>query len=454
MSTSQMQRKDVKSILNENTMVGLQKLILFFCFAIIALDGLDVVVMGLIAPQIIQEWGVSPQELAPVLSAALIGLAIGALVSGPLSDRFGRKPVLILSVLGFGIFTLLTAFSTDITHLLIYRFLTGLGAGAAAPNAATLASEYAPDHRRSFSVTVAYCGFSLGAAAGGFLAAWMIPEFGWRSMLLLGGILPLILVPFLYWKMPESITYLTKHAHSQDKIKAILKRLFPQHSFAQQTIYLDEIKTEKSGLGLILSSKYRYGTVMLWISYFMALFLIYLCSSWLPTLIKSNQFTISQAAIVTSFFQIGGPVGSITLGWCMDRYRPRLVLFIAMMIGAGATFGLGHFGHDMLLMCVFAWILGFTFNGGSVGLSALATGYYPTSARATGASWMNGIGRFGAILSAFAGAAMISSGMPFSTMFSLLIIPALLSGLAVLFQGSKVKADLAQRKSKLSLDQT
>ncbi|UGQ31446.1 MFS transporter [Acinetobacter calcoaceticus] len=450
MSTSQIQRKDVKSILNENKMGGLQKLILFFCFAIIALDGLDVVVMGLIAPQIIQEWGISAQELAPVLSAALVGLAIGALVSGPLSDKFGRKPVLILSVLGFGIFTLLTAFSTDITHLLIYRFLTGLGAGAAAPNAATLVSEYAPDHRRSFSVTVAYCGFSLGAAAGGFLAAWLIPEFGWRSMLILGGVLPLILVPFLYWKMPESITYLVKQSYSQDKIKAILKRLFPQSSFLNQEIYLNEVKTEKSGLGLILSSKYRYGTIMLWISYFMALFLIYLCSSWLPTLIKSNQFTISQAAIVTSFFQIGGPVGSITLGWCMDHYRPRLVLFIAMLIGALATFGLGYFGHDMMLMCVFAWILGFTFNGGAVGLSALATGYYPTSARATGASWMNGIGRFGAILSAFAGAAMISSGMPFSMMFSLLMIPAVLSGFAVLIQGIKTKQSVVQTKTQLS----
>lgn len=453
MSTSQIHRKDVKTILNENKMGALQKLILFFCFAIIALDGLDVVVMGLIAPQIIQEWGVSAQELAPVLSAALVGLAVGALVSGPLSDKFGRKPVLILSVLAFGIFTLLTAFSSDIHHLMIYRFLTGLGAGAAAPNAATLASEYAPDHRRSFSVTVAYCGFSLGAAAGGFLAAWMIPEFGWRSMLILGGVLPLVLVPFLYWEMPESITYVVKHSTSQDQIQRILKRLFPDKSYAGQQIYLNEVKTEKSGLSLILSSKYRYGTIMLWISYFMALFLIYLCSSWLPTLIKANHFSISQAAIVTSFFQMGGPIGSITLGWCMDRYRPRLVLFIAMMIGALATFGLGHFNQDMLLMCIFAWILGFSFNGGSVGLSALATGYYPTSARATGASWMNGIGRFGAILSAFAGAAMIGSGMPFSTMFSLLMIPAVLSGLAVLMQGAKTKSINQVGNSRFSLDQ-
>lgn len=437
MSTSHMQRIDVKTILNENKMGELQKLILFFCFAIIALDGLDVVVMGLIAPQIIQEWGVTAHEIAPVLSAALIGLAIGALVSGPLSDKFGRKPVLILSIIGFGVFTLLTAFSTDITHLLIYRFLTGLGAGAAAPNAATLASEYAPDKRRSFAVNVAYCGFSLGAAAGGFLAAWMIPAFGWRSMLILGGVLPLILAPFLYWKMPESITYLVKNSHTQEKISSVLNKMFPRQTFNYYEFYLNEVPSEKTGLRLILSREYLYGTIMLWISYFMALFLIYLCSSWMPTLIKMNHFSISEAAIVTSFFQMGGPIGCLCLGWLMDKLRPRLVLFITMCIGALATFALGYFSHHFTLMCAFALLLGFTFNGGSVGLSAIAMNYYPTSARATGASWMNGIGRFGAILSAFAGAAMINAKMPLSTMFTILMVPAFLAALAILLQAPK-----------------
>lgn len=439
MSTSSTQRIDVKSILNTNHMGRLQKLILFFCFAIIALDGIDVVVMGLIAPQIIQEWGVSAKDLAPVLSSALVGLAIGALVSGPLSDRLGRKPILIISLAFFGIFTLLTAFSTDITHLIIYRFLTGLGAGAAAPNAATLAAEYAPDKRRSFAVNVAYCGFSLGAALGGFLAAWMIPQFGWRSMLILGGILPLILAPFLYWKMPESITYLVKHSHAQKKIQQVLKNLYPKQDFKHYTFYLNEMPSEKTGLSLILSKQYLYGTVMLWISYFMALFLIYLCSSWLPTLIKMNHFSISEAAIVTSFFQMGGPIGCLCLGWLMDHYRPRLVLFIAMCVGALATYGLGHFSYHFNMMCAFALLLGFTFNGGSVGLSAVAMSYYPTTARATGASWMNGIGRFGAILSAFAGAAMINAKMPLDTMFSLLMIPAFLSALSILIQSPKQK---------------
>lgn len=437
MSTSDKQRMDVKTILNENGIGRSQKLILFFCFAIIALDGVDVVVMGLIAPQIIQDWGVTAKELAPVLSAALIGLSIGALISGPLSDKFGRKPVLILSLIGFGIFTLLTAFSTDITHLMIFRFLTGLGAGAAAPNAATLASEYAPDKKRALAVTVAYCGFSLGAAASGFIAAWMIPHYGWQSMLILGGVLPLILAPFLYWKMPESIPYLTKHAHSQEKIQTVLERMFPQKDFKNYSFYLNEVPTAKAGLGLILSKQYLYGTIMLWIGYFMALFLIYLCSSWLPTLIKMNHFSIAQAAIVTSFFQIGGPIGCLSLGWLMDKYRPRLVLFIAMVIGALATFALGKFSDHFTMMCFFAMVLGFTFNGGSVGLSAVAMSFYPTSARATGASWMNGIGRFGAILSAFAGAMMINAKMPLETMFTLLIIPALLAAFSILFQSPK-----------------
>ena len=255
MSTTK-QRKDFKSILNDNKMGFYQNLIMFFCFAIIALDGLDVVVMGLIAPQILAEWSVTPQELAPVLSAALIGLAVGALTSGPLSDRFGRKPILLVSVFSFGLFTLLTAFSTNTTELMILRFLTGLGAGAAAPNAATLPSEFAPERRRLMCVTIVFAGFSLGAAAGGFLAAWMIPEFGWRSMLYVGGILPMILVPFLYWKMPESIPYLLKKQNSQDKIKLQLKRLFPRQNFLNLDIYLDEPPTQKSGLGIILSPKY------------------------------------------------------------------------------------------------------------------------------------------------------------------------------------------------------
>lgn len=430
---------DVREVINGPHISGLQKWVVFFCFAIIAIDGFDVVVMGLAAPQIMQEWGVDAKVLGPVLSAALFGLSIGALVAGPLADRFGRKIVLTSSVLFFGIFTVITAFAHDVDQLTLFRFLTGLGLGAAAPNAATLSSEYAPARRRAFFVTLAYCGFSLGAATGGFVAAWMIPAHGWRSVILLGGVLPLVLLPFLIFKMPDSLVFMVNKGVAKDKIRAIVDKITPNVTTATTVFVAGPKLVKQSALGLVVSRPYLLGTIMLWLSYATVLFLIYLCSSWLPTLIKMNHFSISEAATVTSIFQIGGPVGCLFFGWAMDKFKPHKVLAIAMLVGAVATYALGQFGHNLLMLSVCAWVLGFCFNGGSVGMSALATNFYPTQARATGASWMNGIGRIGAILSAFFGAYMIGQGHSFESMFTLLVIPAVLAAVALLVKACLVK---------------
>ena len=165
-----------------------QWLIFALCFCVVLLDGFDTAAIGYIAPSLVTEWGVERPALAPVLSAALFGLAFGALSSGPLADRLGRKTVLVGSVLVFGLACLASAFSADLTQLVVWRFVTGLGLGAAMPNAVTLMSEYCPDGRRATLTNAMFCGFPLGAAFGGFLAAWMIPHWGWRSVLVLGGI--------------------------------------------------------------------------------------------------------------------------------------------------------------------------------------------------------------------------------------------------------------------------
>lgn len=432
---------DVRKVINEGKISKLQKLVVFFCFAIIAIDGLDVVAMGLVTPQIMQEWGVNASQMGPVLSAALFGLAAGALVAGPLADRFGRKLILINSVFFFGVWTLVTAFATTVDQLILFRFLTGLGLGAAAPSAATLAAEYAPERKRAFFVTLAYMGFSLGAAAGGFLAAWMIPNLGWRSVLILGGVLPLLLIPFLFIQMPESLTFLAAKNASKQKIRAIVEKIRPGSTTANTEFDIPKAKIQKSAIGIVMSKEYLLGTLMLWMSYLTVLFLIYLCSSWLPTLVKMNNFSISEAAVVSSVFQIGGPVGCLFFGWSMDKFRPHLILTIAMLVGAIATFAVGQFSQNLVLLSICVWIVGFCFNGGSVGMSALATNFYPTEARATGASWMNGIGRFGAISSAFAGAYMISHGYSFQFMFTLLVIPAVLAATAITVKGLRGKVD-------------
>ena len=184
---------NVQTFINEHPFSGFQWLVFAMCFVIVLLDGFDTAAIGFIAPSLVTEWGISKPDLAPVLSAALFGLACGALVSGPLSDRIGRRVLLLGSVTLFGVACFASAFSGDIGHLTVLRFVTGIGLGAAMPNAVTLMSEFCPDRRRATLINLMFCGFPLGAAFGGFLAAWLIPHFGWRSVLLLGGTMPLLL---------------------------------------------------------------------------------------------------------------------------------------------------------------------------------------------------------------------------------------------------------------------
>jgi AAHS family 4-hydroxybenzoate transporter-like MFS transporter len=171
---------DVQGFLDEQPFSAMQRIIFALCFVIVLLDGFDTAAIGYIAPSLITEWGVPRPALAPVLSAALFGLAAGAICSGPIADRFGRKLVLTASVVIFGLASLLSAWADTLNHLVIWRFVTGLGLGAAMPNAVTLMSEFCAEKRRAVLVNAMFCGFPLGAAFGGFLAAWMIPLWGWR----------------------------------------------------------------------------------------------------------------------------------------------------------------------------------------------------------------------------------------------------------------------------------
>jgi AAHS family 4-hydroxybenzoate transporter-like MFS transporter len=169
--------------------------------------------------------GLSKPQLGQALSAALFGLAIGALLAGPLADRLGRKPALLWSVLLFGLGSLVTAWADSLGTLTVYRLLTGIGLGAALPNTITLLSEYAPARHRAMLVSAMLCGFPLGAGAGGLCAGWLLPLYGWPSLMLLGGIVPLLLCLLLAWKMPESVRYLVARQASTERIRRILQRI-------------------------------------------------------------------------------------------------------------------------------------------------------------------------------------------------------------------------------------
>ena len=216
---------DVQDFINEHKLSGTQITIVVLCFLIVAVDGFDTAAIGYIAPALRAQWGVTPAQMAPLFGAGLFGLMIGALIFGPVSDRFGRKPVLVLTTFLFGLFTLLSAWATDVTSLTVMRFLTGLGLGGAMPNAITLTSEYCPESRRSSLVTAMFCGFTVGSAFGGFAAAGLIANYGWQSVLILGGVLPILLTPFVWIMLPESVRFLVLKNAPSEKITAALHKI-------------------------------------------------------------------------------------------------------------------------------------------------------------------------------------------------------------------------------------
>jgi AAHS family 4-hydroxybenzoate transporter-like MFS transporter len=423
---------DIKSFIDERPISAFQWFIVAMCFLVVVADGMDVAIMGFVTPPILQEWNISRPAFGFVISAAGFGLVVGALVAGPWSDRFGRKIVLTASVFLFGFFTIIAAYSSSPEEMALLRFLAGMGMGAAMPNATTLLSEYAPLRRRSLMITIMFTGFNLGSAVIGFAAGYMIPIYGWRSVLLLGGIVPLLLVPTLAVFLPESARLMCLKGAPAGKVAATLSRVTGYRFSGNETFVSNEppLPTKKP-IGVLFSHGYAGTTIALWITYFMGLLVIYLLTGWLPTLMKDAGLSITAAANVTAMFQIGGTIGAILVGWVMDKSRPALVIAAAYLLGAVSILLLSWIGALAASLAALVFAAGFCMSGAQTGLNAFAPGRYPTIARATGVSWMLGMGRFGSIVGSLVGGALLGLGWGFGAILGILAIPAICAALAI-----------------------
>lgn len=423
---------DIEAFLNEHPLSWFQRMLFALCFMIVLLDGFDTAAIGFIAPSLIKEWGVTRPELGPVLTAALFGLAAGAIISGPLADRLGRKSVLVCSVLVFGIASLAAASSASLDHLTAFRFVTGVGLGAAMPNAVTLTSEFCPERRRAIVTNAMFCGFPLGAALGGFLAAWMIPQFGWRSVLVLGGIAPLVLAAVIAFALPESVRYLVVTGKSAERIRSALRHISSAVGSTQSFVMTEKSSTAaQSGIGVVLSRSYVIGSVMLWLAYFMGLVIFYALINWMPLLFKEVGLDTQTATLIAALFPLGG-CGAVVLGWLMDRFNGNRMIALGYALTAVSIYAVGltaasSVGRLMLLV----FIAGVLMNAAQVSMPALAAAFYPTRGRATGVAWMLGIGRFGGIAGSFLVAELSRRSLSFGEIFSVVAIPGVVAAIAL-----------------------
>ena len=426
---------DAQALINDAPISKYQWLIAIVCFLIVFVDGIDTAAMGFIAPALAQDWGIDRSQLGPVMSAALGGMIIGALVSGPTADRFGRKIVLSVSMLIFGGFTLASAYAADLNTLVVLRFLTGIGLGAAMPNATTLFSEYCPQRSRSLLVTCMFCGYNLGMATGGFISSWLIPTFGWHSLFLLGGWSPLILMFVVIFFLPESYRFLIVKGRDKATVHQILSRIAPTQVEGATEFHVPEEKTDdakkKGVFSMLFSQKYVKGTVLLWLTYFMGLVMIYLLTSWLPTLMRETGATMERAAFIGGLFQFGGVLSALFIGWAMDRFNPNRIIACFYFVAGIFAFAVGQNLANPTLLAILVLCAGVAINGAQSAMPALSARFYPTQCRATGIAWMSGIGRFGAVFGAWIGAVLLGNDWSFTAILSLLLIPATAAAVAI-----------------------
>ena len=431
---SQPSQIDVQNFLNEQPFSRYQWLVFAICMSVVILDGFDTAAIGYIAPSLLTEWTLAKADLAPVLSAALFGLAGGALLAGPIADKFGRKAVLIVSVVLMGAASLVAAMAGDLSTLTIWRFITGLGLGAAMPNAVTLMSEYSSQKKRALITNAMFCGFPLGAAFGGFLAAWMIPHFGWRSVLVLGGVAPLTLAVLMVRSLPEFARFMVAHRYAVERIRAVMTRISNSAANATSFTMHEPISSGavegKRGLALVFSSHFVIGTLMLWIAYFMGLVIFYGLINWMPILFKESGVPAQQATLISALFPLGG-FGAIFFGLLMDRFNANIIVAAGYVLTAVSVYVIGlTIGNvGMLMLAVFT--AGVIMNTAQSSMPALAAAFYPTRGRASGVSWMLGIGRFGGIAGSFLVAELARRKFGLSDVFLVVAIPGVIAAIAI-----------------------
>jgi MFS transporter, AAHS family, 4-hydroxybenzoate transporter len=363
---------------------------------------------------------------------------VGSLSAGPLADRFGRKTILSISVLIFGLACLASAFSAGLNQLVAWRFITGVGLGAAMPNAVTMMNEYCPEARRATLTNAMFCGFPLGAAFGGFVAAWIIPHFGWRSVLLLGGIAPLFLGVLILFVLPESVRYMVAKNYPAERIREALRRVQPTAAefplaMTGMSGATQELARARSSIGVVLSKELLVGSVMLWLAYFMGLVIFYALINWMPVLLKDAGVAPSTAALVSALFPLGG-FGAILSGWLMDRFNANLIIAACFALTAAAVYAIGQSTGNIVLLMLVVLGAGTIMNTAQSSLPTLAAAFYPTNGRATGVAWMMGIGRFGGIAGSFLVAELSRRNLSFGQIFMIVAISGLVAAAALVIK--------------------
>lgn len=402
------------------------------CALCMIMDGFDVQALGYVAPAIIGEWKISPALLGPVFGASNLGVLVGQLSFTMLADKIGRRPVLIWGTVAFSLLTILTGMVNSIAELLAMRFIAGAALGSIIPNATALIGEFSPARVRIRLVTYIGIGFTAGAVVGGFVSAWLIPAFGWRSVFYVGGVAPLAIAAGMMLWLPESLRLLVLQNKRPEYVGRWLTKLNPALAFGAATRFF--VREENKG-GVPLLHLMREGrgavTIMLWIIFFMNLFNLYSLANWLPTVVRGAGYETRTAVLVGTMLQVGGTISPFLMAWLVMRKGFIPVLTGTFLIATVAIAMIGQPGLSLAALVAIVFVAGACVVGAQPALNALGASYYPTYLRSTGLGWALGIGRAGSIVGPVIAGQFMAMKWTTQDIFLALSIPALTSAVMV-----------------------
>jgi MFS family permease len=377
------------------------------CWSAVALEGFDLVVLGVVLPSLLRDpaWGLNPGTASLISVVGLLGVMVGALGIGPLTDRFGRRRMMLITVTSFSVLTLLCAFATGPVMFGLLRFVAGLGLGGVLPVALAMVNEFARVGKGGSATTTMMTGYHVGAVATALLGILVIPSFGWRAMFVIGALPALVLVPLIAARLPESL---------------------PGDAVAETA----EVTGTRNPVAALFRGGYLRATLAFWVTSFMGLLLVYGLNTWLPEIMRSAGYELGAALALLLVLNVGAVVGLLVAGRVADRIGLRKAV-IGWFAAAAVFLALLSIRLPGIGVYVSVLLAGVFVFSSQVLVYAAISRHYPAAVRATALGAASGIGRLGAITGPLIGGALLTAGIAYPWGFYAFALVAALGAVAV-----------------------
>lgn len=368
------------------------------CWLAVALEGFDLVVLGAVIPELLatNAIGFTPEAATLVATLSLVGVGLGAAAVGPIADRFGRRYTIIFCVLFFSIFTILVAFSPNVALFTTFRFIAGLALGAVMPGCLAYISEHNKSGKTGKATTLTMTGYHAGAVAISLLAVFY--SHNWHLLFIAGGVAGLVLVPLLWWKLPESQEFV----EAQSSTTA----------------------APKTGMAGLFVGRFKLVTIGVWAASFMGLLLVYGLNTWLPKIMADAGYEVSDSLVMLFVLNLGAVVGLVIAGWLADKHGTKPIVLMWFLLAAVFLAALSIPMTSQILLNIAVFITGVFVFSAQVLVYAFVSAIYPPTARGTALGMASAVGRLGAIVGPFITGTLVTAGIAYPWGFYLFAVVA------------------------------